>query len=461
MTRLRSSHKRPRAWIVAAGLWLTLSTSLSASAPGQTLERYFDVKHDFELTPGGSILPDVKGLYYLHTYARESNPNCRTFSVDPPVQPPTFADYGGNTLLAPGIFNGNGTSAWANVNEISIPANGFANSYQITSQGSCASHGEANAEISVDPYAAGLPVTGTIRSYGYARSGLGSSTFGEAYGFGMSSIEVRGGRALKDGTISWLPTIQDAVADSARAGRDVQTDPILFTVEDLVTQEVVEGTLLWIRLEMEVLDWWGSFVWLGDVVEVAPGTEVVFEIDITSPLISPNGYLRLETGGGMVTFADDSGIYDGVLPSVGTPLPLNFALTSNIDFAYDLGDFNGHDLDVKLTLGGSGEGVSEIGDGLSTVPARTASNLENYPNPFNPSTSLAFSLAKTGPVQLWVFDERGRLVRTLIDEQVPAGDHEVEWDGMDERGRPVASGVYLYLLKTREEELRRKMALIR
>ncbi len=69
-----------------------------------------------------------------------------------------------------------------------------------------------------------------------------------------------------------------------------------------------------------------------------------------------------------------------------------------------------------------------------------------YPNPFNPATTLAFSLASAGPVRLTVHDLRGRLVATLADGDLPAGAHALTWRGDDAVGRPVASGVYLLRL---------------
>ncbi|MFQ5600061.1 MAG: choice-of-anchor B family protein [Candidatus Krumholzibacteriia bacterium] len=70
----------------------------------------------------------------------------------------------------------------------------------------------------------------------------------------------------------------------------------------------------------------------------------------------------------------------------------------------------------------------------------------NVPNPFNPSTTIRFELGRSGRVELRVFDGRGRLVRQLVSERLDAGLHERAWNGRDEHGRQVASGVYLYRL---------------
>ena len=88
--------------------------------------------------------------------------------------------------------------------------------------------------------------------------------------------------------------------------------------------------------------------------------------------------------------------------------------------------------------------VTSIGDKITpagytgAVTARGA-----YPNPFNPATRIEFGLAESGPVRVEIFDIQGRMVRTLTKKALPAGSHEVRWDGLDRHGRAVPSGVYL------------------
>ncbi|MCE5250088.1 T9SS type A sorting domain-containing protein [bacterium] len=67
----------------------------------------------------------------------------------------------------------------------------------------------------------------------------------------------------------------------------------------------------------------------------------------------------------------------------------------------------------------------------------------NYPNPFNPSTTISFSLSEMGSTTLTVYDVLGRKVRTLLDAQLQAGKHSVVWDGRDDGGNMVSSGVYI------------------
>ena len=95
------------------------------------------------------------------------------------------------------------------------------------------------------------------------------------------------------------------------------------------------------------------------------------------------------------------------------------------------------------------------------TPQSRFSLLQNHPNPFNPSTTISFSLRERGAVSLAVYDVAGRLVRVLIDGVKEAGSHDVAWNGKDSAGRGVASGVYFYRLEAGEFIETRKMVLLR
>jgi hypothetical protein len=86
---------------------------------------------------------------------------------------------------------------------------------------------------------------------------------------------------------------------------------------------------------------------------------------------------------------------------------------------------------------------------------------QNSPNPFNPSTRIAFALPVEGKVELRVFNMLGQLVRVLVDEHLPAGTHSVAWDGRDESGTNVPGGVYLCVLRANDFRATRKMVLAR
>jgi glucose/arabinose dehydrogenase len=86
---------------------------------------------------------------------------------------------------------------------------------------------------------------------------------------------------------------------------------------------------------------------------------------------------------------------------------------------------------------------------------------QNYPNPFNPETTIAYRLKTGGAVRLTVFDLLGQKVATLVSGHAEAGSYSARWDGRDESGSAVASGVYLYRLVTPEFQEARRLALLR
>jgi hypothetical protein len=101
--------------------------------------------------------------------------------------------------------------------------------------------------------------------------------------------------------------------------------------------------------------------------------------------------------------------------------------------------------------------------GVSDAPSVKVGSLSRArPNPFNPRTTLAITIASAGPVKVRVFDFQGRLVRTLLDAQlVPAGSRTLTWDGINDRGTQVASGVYLVRMDTAGSSFQQKIVLLK
>jgi len=85
----------------------------------------------------------------------------------------------------------------------------------------------------------------------------------------------------------------------------------------------------------------------------------------------------------------------------------------------------------------------------------------NYPNPFNPETTIKFTLPDAGHVQAEIVDISGRSVKTLVNGNKSPGLHEIVWDGRDDAGVTVATGVYFYVVQFKEEILRKKLLLIK
>ena len=85
----------------------------------------------------------------------------------------------------------------------------------------------------------------------------------------------------------------------------------------------------------------------------------------------------------------------------------------------------------------------------------------NYPNPFNPETKIHFQLANNSDVQLIIYDILGRKIRTLVSNHLNVGNHVVTWDGLNEDGANVASGMYVYRIEAGDFIDYRKMLLVR
>jgi hypothetical protein len=100
------------------------------------------------------------------------------------------------------------------------------------------------------------------------------------------------------------------------------------------------------------------------------------------------------------------------------------------------------------------------GDTSGPVPG-AAFLAQNWPNPFNPSTTIEFGLKSDGHVSLKIYDAAGRLVRKLIDGRMEAGTQAVVWNGLSDGGNRVSSGVYFYRIRTGEFEATRKMVLMK
>lgn len=100
----------------------------------------------------------------------------------------------------------------------------------------------------------------------------------------------------------------------------------------------------------------------------------------------------------------------------------------------------------------------------SDVPEQVITSFglcQNEPNPFNPRTTIRFSISSEAPTSLIIFDVQGRVMRRLLDGEIhPAGSHSVVWDGRDDLGRPVPSGIYLYHLASGKRAQTRKMILL-
>jgi len=147
---------------------------------------------------------------------------------------------------------------------------------------------------------------------------------------------------------------------------------------------------------------------------------------------------------------------DGDNISVQWPLPMDFSYSATSSAATQC---------VHGGPVGSTHHMTHAAD-LSTSPA--GANMpsafalaQNYPNPFNPSTEISFTLNEAADVNLSIFNMLGQKVRTLTSGSTPAGVYSLEWDGRDEMGQSVSTGVYLYTLSNGSTSITKKMALMK
>lgn len=110
---------------------------------------------------------------------------------------------------------------------------------------------------------------------------------------------------------------------------------------------------------------------------------------------------------------------------------------------------------MELQIGG---GTASEDPGL--IPAQELS-LRNWPNPFNPSTSLSFELPAPARAKLCLYDLRGRWIRTLLDEELTAGAQSAQWDGTDASGRTLPSGMYFCRLQAGDMTATHKLLLLK
>ncbi len=93
-----------------------------------------------------------------------------------------------------------------------------------------------------------------------------------------------------------------------------------------------------------------------------------------------------------------------------------------------------------------------------TIPALSL-RASNFPNPFNPVTTISYAVPATGDVSIKVYNMKGQVVRTLVNSSVTAGNHSVVWNGTDDNGSAVSSGLYFYKIQSNNQTLTKKMLL--
>ena len=142
-------------------------------------------------------------------------------------------------------------------------------------------------------------------------------------------------------------------------------------------------------------------------------------------------------------------VYITFLPTEEIQYEENLVIYSN--------DPNNPEYEVQLL----GSGYEPTGTGTE-LPLITEVK-QNYPNPFNPETTISFSISEVNgeAVKLEIYNIRGQLIKSIINERIDAGYHNVIWNGENNIGQKVASGIYFYKFKAGDYQKIRKMLLIK
>ncbi|GEM_PF-1129347 len=228
------------------------------------------------------------------------------------------------------------------------------------------------------------------------------------------------------------------------------TNPISGTTDDVLYQSIrgANGTFSYIFDNLPV----GSYdvtLFFTEPVANSAGTRL-FDVTAEGVLVL-NDFDIFATAGGKnialpVTFT--STVNDGQLNIDFTSVTNTFSFVSAIAVVQNPG--------AKPDESGKNPNVG--------IEAHIPNKFEldqNYPNPFNPSTTIRYALPETSPVKLLIFDLNGRQVKTLVEGVQSAGQHQVVWDGKDDVGRTVTSGVYFYRLRSGNVVLTKKMLMMK
>lgn len=282
--------------------------------------------HRFILTPAGEIPPVVRGHYYEHTYTVQKN-----VVADEDWNPAQPGAGAGNrdrlVRTAKGFEIRNGNAA---MTPGTVPiTNAGINAVYTATSGPTQTVCTANSRINI-PAFAGKSVAGTIVSDGSVK--LGPQYPAHGWAFSYTDVTARSGWRNKDGTIRWGPESVTMVAGK-------MYDPIMFRIFDDQETLLDEGMLFWSVAEVGPL---GSFLWGSNQLHLQVPDSMHFEIDIPGSYTAQSGRIAFTVEDGKIATAEDSGLFDGLLPAVGTStddllisMPNDFTLDYHIPMAED------------------------------------------------------------------------------------------------------------------------------
>ncbi|MDP2303107.1 MAG: FlgD immunoglobulin-like domain containing protein [Ignavibacteria bacterium] len=148
----------------------------------------------------------------------------------------------------------------------------------------------------------------------------------------------------------------------------------------------------------------------------------------------------------------------GYIAGKGTSTELN-----RYTYSDDLSNMDAAAISYRLRqvdLDGTAHYSKVVNVDFTPSPKEFALN-QNYPNPFNPTTTISFTVPKQDRVKVVIYDAMGSIVNEIMNDVVPAGKHQITWNGVDGNGSKVASGIYFYRLESSTTTLTKKMILMK
>ncbi|GJM17800.1 MAG: hypothetical protein DHS20C14_00130 [Phycisphaeraceae bacterium] len=331
---------------------LTLA-GCTATATAQSFQQNsYSVSHTFDLQPAGDVV-SVWFSEFRHAWVQSTQGS--DWDSVPAQSHPEFDGFGTDSFGSPTCFNsGLAGSAVPCDWQSSQISNAGASGSACTLVDFPPSFAIACNSLTVAPWSATPPyhIQGSFGSSGGVQAGVQGRGAAFTYAYSSCGISVRGGTQLASGFIQWGTSFySDAVGGGV--GASALADPVHFIATNLNTGVTVDAVLLDIDLDFDdtgLIDWNPA----GLTVDTA---EMDLVVDIPPTHVAPGqeGRIEFRVENGAVTVANDSGIFDGLLPPLGTAVPFDIPLPSNFNLDYDLALNPADPWDVEAILSGGGD----------------------------------------------------------------------------------------------------------
>lgn len=199
-----------------------------------------------------------------------------------------------------------------------------------------------------------------------------------------------------------------------------------------------------------------------DVIDVLGIPENVIEIGVFQDTLCVGAVVVRDSSEQILVYVENS---------LREQVPYHFEVVTNnrsIEEVFDYSVFNNYEGIFEqgcLIAGSQPYSIVKFGNiGISHINTPNIDKIilnNNYPNPFNPETNISFSIPLDQKVKLTIYNLKGQKVKELINGQIVAGTHSVVWNGKDNNGKQVGSGLFFFKLKTDNKEISKKMLLLK